>query len=140
MRLKAQFLTACKEWRKDYESLRDAWVEIPKEPPSAVLAAERAKANSIRYQLDAISEISVIEWFSDAGFLPRYGFPIHLQRLSVRTPRADRADKSTTAEGYRLERTSLLALSEYVPGAQVLVGGKIAESKGYSQALDRSEP
>jgi hypothetical protein len=29
-----------------------------------------------------------------------------------------------------LERQSLLALGEYVPGAQVLVGGKIAESKG----------
>jgi DEAD/DEAH box helicase domain-containing protein len=126
----AQFLASCQEWQKDYQSLRDSWLEILKEPPLAAIPAERAKANSIRYQLAAISSISVIEWFSDAGFLPRYGFPIHLQRLSVRTPRADRPDKSTTAEGYRLERTSLLALSEYVPGAQVLVGGKIAESKG----------
>jgi hypothetical protein len=126
----AQFRAACNEWLEDYDSLRGAWVDIQKDPPSTVLPAERAKANSIRYQLDAISKISVIEWFSDAGFLPRYGFPIHLQRLSVRTPRSDRADKSTTADGYRLERTSLLALSEYVPGAQVLVGGKIAESKG----------
>ncbi len=126
----SQFLVACKEWRKDYDSLREAWAEVPKEPPSTALAAERAKANSIRYQLRAISDIRVIEWFSDAGFLPRYGFPIHLQRLSVRKPQDARPDKSTTAEGYRLERTSLLALSEYVPGAMVLVGGKIAESKG----------
>jgi DEAD/DEAH box helicase domain-containing protein len=126
----AQFIAACDEWQKDYDSLRSAWVDIHKDPPPAALGGERAKANSIRYQLGAVSDISVIEWFSDAGFLPRYGFPIHLQRLSVRTPRADRADKSTTAERYRLERTSLLALSEYVPGAQVLVGGKIAESKG----------
>jgi hypothetical protein len=125
-----QFLAASNEWQGDYGSLRNAWVDIQKDPPSTTLAGERAKANSIRYQLVALSDISVIEWFSDAGFLPRYGFPIHLQRLSVRTPRADRPDKSTTAEGYRLERTSLLALSEYVPGAQVLVGGKIAESKG----------
>ena len=77
-----------------------------------------------------MTKIPVIEWFSDAGFLPRYGFPIHLQRLSVRTPRTDRADKSTTNERYRLERTSLLALSEYVPGAQVLVGGMVVESRG----------
>jgi len=126
----SQFLLACKEWRKDYDSLREAWAEVPKEPPSTALAAERAKANSIRYQLRATSDITVIEWFSDAGFLPRYGFPIHLQRLSVRKPREDRPEKSTTAEGYRLERSSLLALSEYVPGAMVLVGGKIAESKG----------
>src|SRR5262249_22699366 len=66
----------------------------------------------------------------DAGFLPRYGFPIHLQRLSVRRARDDQSDKSTTVDGYRLERQSLLALAEYVPGAQVLVGGKIAEAKG----------
>jgi hypothetical protein len=126
----AQFRTSCQEWQKDYQSLRDSWIEILKEPLSASLPAERAKANSIRYQLAAISSISVIEWFSDAGFLPRYGFPIHLQRLSVKVSRAGRGDTSTTAEGYRLERTSLLALSEYVPGAQVLVGGKIVESKG----------
>jgi DEAD/DEAH box helicase domain-containing protein len=80
--------------------------------------------------MKAIAELTVIEWFSDRGFLPRYGFPIHLQRLSVRVPRTDKPDKSTTAEGYRLERQSLLALAEYVPGAQVLVGGKIAESRG----------
>jgi hypothetical protein len=125
-----QFLVACKEWQCDYDSLRAAWVDIQKDPPSTALAGERAKANSIRYQLGAISDISVIEWFSDAGFLPRYGFPIHLQRLSVRKPSTDKGDRSTTTEKYRLERASLLALSEYVPGAQVLVGGKIAESKG----------
>ena len=126
----AQFLEARNEWQETYNSLRSAWAEIQKNPPSDALAGERAKANSVRYQLGANVDITVIEWFSDAGFLPRYGFPIHLQRLSVRTPLADRGNKSTTAEGYRLERTSLLALSEYVPGAQVLVGGKIAESKG----------
>ena len=127
---KSQFSDTCKKWRSDYNSLREAWADIQKEPPSASLSAERAKANSIRYQLRAICDITVIEWFSDAGFLPRYGFPIHLQRLSVRKPRDDRSDKSTVVEGYRLERASLLALSEYVPGAVVLVGGKVAESRG----------
>lgn len=130
IKAETQFQEACKKWQEDYSSLRDAWADIPKVPPSTALAAERAKANSIRYQLRAICDISVIEWFSDAGFLPRYGFPIHLQRLSVRMPRDDRPGKSKTAEGYRLQRSSLLALSEYVPGALVLVGGKIAESRG----------
>ena len=81
----SQFSAASKEWQEDYEALRGAWTDIPKDPSSAALPGERAKANSIRYQLGALSDISVIEWFSDAGFLPRYGFPIHLQRLSVRT-------------------------------------------------------
>ena len=125
-----QFRAAYREWDEDYVSLRNAWIDIPKVPASDAASAERAKANAIRYQIRAICDITVIEWLSDAGFLPRYGFPIHLQRLSVRKPRDGRTEKSTTAEGYRLERQSLLALSEYVPGAQVLVGGKIVESKG----------
>jgi hypothetical protein len=124
------FRRAYTEWQEDARSLSTAWGEIRREPPSEALPSERAKANSIRYQLRAIADLTVIEWFSDRGFLPRYGFPIHLQRLSVRRPRDDRSDKSTTADNYRLERQSLLALAEYVPGAQVLVGGKIAESRG----------
>lgn len=127
---RTQFSQALKEWTTDYDSLRNAWVEIAKRPDSGALSAERAKANAIRYQIRAISAITVIEWFSDAGFLPRYGFPVHVQRLSVRVPRDDRSDKSQPAETYRLERRSLLALSEYVPGAQVLVGGRLVESKG----------
>ena len=125
-----RFRDATREWERDFLSLRGAWEEIPQQPTADSVGGERAKANSIRYQIRANCDITVIEFFSDAGFLPRYGFPIHLQRLSVRKPREDQPDKSTTAEGYRLERQSLLALSEYVPGAQVLVGGKVAESKG----------
>ena len=68
------------------------------------LQSEKYKANSIRYQINAIGEITVIEWFSDAGFLPRYGFPIHLQRLSVRIPKSGTEEKSKTSEKYRLER------------------------------------
>jgi hypothetical protein len=124
------FRDAVTAWQKDFQSLRDAWQEIPKQPSNPTVGSERAKANSIRYQINAIRDITVIEWFSDAGFLPRYGFPIHLQRLSVRVPKEGKAEKSTTSEKYRLERQSLLALSEYVPGAQLLVGGKILESKG----------
>lgn len=125
-----RFQEASSEWERDFRSLRDAWLEVPEHPLEDGVTNERAKANSIRYQIRANCEITVIEWFSDAGFLPRYGFPIHLQRLSVRRPREDDPAKSGTADGYRLERQSLLALGEYVPGAQVLVGGKIVESKG----------
>ncbi len=124
------FVDAYDSWRSDYDSLRAAWLEISNKPSQESVRSERPKANSIRYQIEALCKISVIEWFSDAGFLPRYGFPIHLQKLSVRKPWDGKPGKSTTSDRYRLERQSLLALGEYVPGAQVLVGGKIAESKG----------
>ena len=85
----ARFRDASREWERDFLSLRDAWEEIPQQPPAETVGGERAKANSIRYQIRANCDITVIEFFSDAGFLPRYGFPIHLQRLSVRKPRED---------------------------------------------------
>lgn len=104
----ARFRDASKDWARDFSSLRAVWDEIPQQPTSDSAGAERAKANSIRNQIRANCDITVIDFFSDAGFPPRYGFPIHLQRLSVRKPREDQPDKSTTAEGYRLERQSLL--------------------------------
>jgi DEAD/DEAH box helicase domain-containing protein len=124
------FRKTISRWEDDYRSLRDAWLEIPKQSPPKEAIGEKNKANSIRYQLKAIGEISVIAWLSDAGFLPRYGFPINLQRLSVRVPKSGMDGKSTTSEKYRLERQSLIALSEYVPGAVLMVGGKVLESKG----------
>jgi len=125
-----EFQDAVRVWGKDYRSLADAWTEIPSQPPQRLVQSEKFKATSIRYQINAIADITVIEWFSDAGFLPRYGFPIHLQRLAVRVPKSDVEQKSRTSEKYRLERQSLIALNEYVPGAELLAGGKVLESKG----------
>jgi hypothetical protein len=126
----SQFTQALASWIRDYDSLTGAWKDIPTQPAAAVASVERAKAMSIRYQIRALCDLTVIEWFADARFLPRYGFPIHLQRLAVRIPKDKQPDRSTTTERYRLQRQSLLALSEYVPGADVLVGGKIAVSRG----------
>lgn len=126
----SQFTEALASWIRDYDSLSGAWKEIPNQPTTAVASVERAKATSIRYQIRALCDLTVIEWFADARFLPRYGFPIHLQRLAVRIPKENQPDRSTTTERYRLQRQSLLALSEYVPGADILVGGKIAVSRG----------
>jgi Lhr-like helicase len=124
------FADALGDWTRDYSSLRDGWIEVPSQGQAGSINSERARANSIRYQIRAICDLTVIEWFADARFLPRYGFPIHLQRLTVRVPKANEQERSTTEERYRLQRQSLLALSEYIPGADVLVGGKIAVSRG----------
>jgi DEAD/DEAH box helicase domain-containing protein len=125
----AEFSDAIAGWMRDFSSLRDAWIEVPAQM-SPTTTSERAKANSIRYQIRALCDLTVIEWFADARFLPRYGFPIHLQKLTVRVPKEQQREKSTTEDRYRLQRQSLLALSEYIPGADVLVGGKIAVSRG----------
>lgn len=127
---RSTFDVAIAEWRRDVNYLRDAWLEIPS-TPTVQVGREMAKANSIRYMARTLIDITVIEWLANHRFLPRYGFPINLQSLSVRRPATDsRSTESTADERYKLERSSLLALREYVPESQVLVGGRVATSRG----------
>ncbi len=124
------FNKAIEEWNIEFKQLKEAWNEIPAQPKTNV-GREKAKANSIRYMIKALCEITVIEWLADRRFLPRYGFPINLQKLSVRKAVEEgRRDDSMPDERYRLERSSLIALSEYVPESRVLVGGRVATSRG----------
>jgi Lhr-like helicase len=130
------FEQAIEAWRQDIQQLRDSWDEIPAQP-TAQRGWEMAKANSIRWQVQTLCDITVIEWLADHRFLPRYGFPINLQKLKVRSPdgreQSGRQYGHKQSERYRLERDSLLALSEYVPGSHVLVGGKVVISRGISK-------
>jgi len=125
-----QFENAVDSWRKDIKTLQAAWDAIEKSPSGEMLNRARNEANAIRYQIKLLAETTVIEWLADHRFLPRYGFPINLQRLEVRRPDPKRSDRSRRDERFRLERSSLLALAEYVPGAKVLAGGKTATSRG----------
>lgn len=124
------FTKAIKEWKQDVQQLREAWNEIPSQPKTNI-GQEMAKANSIRHMIRTLCNITVIEWLADRRFLPRYGFPINLQRLTIRKAVDEsRRNYSAPDERYRLERSSLLALREYVPESRVLVGGRVATSRG----------
>jgi hypothetical protein len=112
-----------KDWSDDYERLRKAWDEAVSEP-------NRRTANAIRYQLKLLWELTVIEALSDRQFLPSYGFPIGVQKLQVIRPDDKDPKKVREEDQFRLERAGLLALGEYVPGSQLLAGGKLVTSRG----------
>ena len=118
------FSAAVMEWRGDYDAVFFAW-EASGNP---------AQANALRYQMAALADITVIEAFADRQFLPRYGFPIGLQKLQVIIPTEEKDGRGRTKireeDQYRLERPGLMALREYVPGSQLLVGGKLVTSHG----------
>jgi Lhr-like helicase len=117
------FSDAVRDWNGDYELLYRAWLD-------AAQAGDKAQANAIRYQLNLLWELTVIEALADRQFLPRYGFPIGLQKLRVIA--ADEKDRAHYREEdqFRLERSGLLAIGEYVPGSQLLAGGKLVTSRG----------
>ena len=119
------FLDAVAQWHADYSALLETWKMLDTSTPHAA-----AQANSLRYQMVALSETTVIEAMADRQFLPRYGFPIGLHKLRVISPSRDRGDRVREEDQYRLERSGMLALREYVPGSQLLVGGKVITSHG----------
>ena len=115
-----QFDQTVKDWNEDYDQLQRAWNE----------AGDRRQATAIRHQLKLLWELTVIEALADRQFLPRYGFPIGVQKLRVIPPDEKDSERVREEDQFRLERPGLLALSEYVPGSQLLVGGKLITSHG----------
>ena len=116
------FREAIRSWREEYENLLASWHKTGEE--------QQAQANAVYYQLRTLYEITVIEGLADRQFLPHYGFPIGVQKLRVIAPDQENRGKVREEDQYRLERNSLLALREYVPGSQLLVGGKLISSRG----------
>ena len=119
------FDEAVNSWQKEYDTLLDQWNSIQQSSPNA-----RGQANAIYYQLRIRYDTTVIEALADRQFLPRYGFPINVLKLRVTSPDEDRPNRIREEDQFRLERNSLLALREYVPGSQLLAGGRLIRSRG----------
>ena len=119
------FKDAVRNWKQEYQALLQAWKSV-----SETASQARAQSNMLRYQMSALYETTVIEALADKQFLPRYGFPIGLQKLRVIIPDENNKTRIREEDQFRLERPGLLALREYVPGSQLLVGGKLITSRG----------
>ena len=122
-----QFNNAISRWRADYDPLIEAYTELLNEKQHT--AEVRRQAWALYYQARKLRDVTVIEALGDRQFMPRYGFPIGVQKLNVLSY-DDRRDRVIYEDQYRLERPSLLALREYIPGSQLLVGGKLITSRG----------
>ena len=114
------FRESVQSWEKDYDALLDQWDR----------ANTWRQANAIFYQLRLRYNTTVIEALADRQFLPRYGFPINVMKLRVTSPSEKHSNRLREEDQFRLERYSLLALQEYVPGSQLLVGGQLIRSRG----------
>jgi hypothetical protein len=124
----ASFDEACATWKQDFSKLKSAWVT------AVASGAKNSTLNAIHYQAKALWQTETIAVLAEERFLPRYGFPINVQALTVQTDRAE--------EPVQFQRSSILALSEYVPGSTLLGGGKSYSSHGvlsfWSEAANRS--
>ncbi|MGZ3611111.1 MAG: DEAD/DEAH box helicase, partial [Ktedonobacteraceae bacterium] len=120
------FAASVRHWRAEFDAMFRSWEQID----SSNTTYPRAQANALRYQMAALYEMTVIEALADQQFMPSYGFPIGTQRLRVIIPDDRYPGKFREEDQYRLERSGLVAIGEYVPGSQLLVGGKLVTSHG----------
>jgi hypothetical protein len=136
--VRAAFDRAVGVWTGDYEALRDAWndtlLQAMGEADPARRRSYKRTANAVRYQLTLLRDMTVIEALADQQFLPSYGFPIGVQRLQVLVPDERDPRRVRDEDAFRLERSGLLSLGEYVPGSQLLVGGKLVTSRGLKKS------
>jgi len=128
--VETDFLQAIESSRQDLLGLRELYDKIPSAPGPTTLRRERSMALALLKQLGTLSTVTVIEALSDRQFLPKFGFPVGLHRLKVMVPDETQPRRLREDDSIRLERVSLLAMAEYVPGSQVLVGGKVVTSRG----------
>lgn len=119
-------------WRQEYDQLLESWRGIRAElsPNSDSAASSVRRLNAIYAQARMLFSETTISSLSEAGVLPRYGFPIGLNSLKVLEPNNFRPDHEPSEHRTKLERSSLQALREYVPGSCILVGGRYVKSNG----------
>lgn len=113
------------DWRALYGEMFDSWQRIDARDSSAA-----GLSNALHRNLEAMYTTTTIEALADGQYLPRYGFPVGLQRLAVWAPDAKRPQSVREEDRYRLERSGMLALREYAPGATLVVGGNVVRCRG----------
>ena len=113
-------------WKDDYERLLDRWNEVK-------TTASASQLEAIAIQARELWSTEVIAELATRRFMPRYGFPVGLQ--SLRIPQANRW--RWRSGSVKLERDGLLALREYVPGSQLLAGGRNFSSHGLFRSFSK---
>lgn len=112
------FTDALKPWRAEYDAILKAWKGENN---------HKGFANKLYHQLRVLADMTVIEVLANRRLLPRYGFPIDLHKLQVASTKGGTVD-------FKLERKSLQALREYVPGSKVMAGNRTIRSRGILKA------
>lgn len=116
------FETVVAKWCQSFDELASVWQDAGRQEQDVRLCAMLRREGT---SMDA----TVIEEMGNGMFIPRYGFPIGVKSLKVLPPK-DGDKRSKDDERYKLERDAVMAMREYAPGSQILVGGMRITSRG----------
>jgi DEAD/DEAH box helicase domain-containing protein len=121
---KEAFTRSVNAWISIYSERYGSWQE-------AVNYGPQKRANAIYHSLIAMYNLTTIEELGTRQFLPRYGFPINVLQLTVLNGQNQQWWQAESI--YKLQRSSLQSIGEYVPGSRLVVAGNAVTSRGLTR-------
>jgi DEAD/DEAH box helicase domain-containing protein len=120
----ADFEKVTNNWCESFDALGQVW-------NAAGNNEQDLRLCSMLHREGNSMDSAVIEEMGNGLFIPRYGFPIGVKSLKVLPPKTKEGEPKSKDDGrYKLERDAVMAMREYSPGSQIVVGGKRITSRG----------
>jgi len=105
-----------------YEAEKAQLMEAMQHARPGELGGLAAAVKSVTRLAEQFREERLIDFLASSHWLPSYAFPQDVMKLIVRQP--------DLTGRFRLERDAEYAISEYSPGAEIVVDGKLIRSGG----------
>jgi DEAD/DEAH box helicase domain-containing protein len=127
-------------WRGQYDALHEELSLMGGVPKRGSPGFAVAKAVAV--QLDRLTDEYLLRFLATEGFLPAYGFPLHVVPFvtttaeQLRSEREQGEDSYGQVRGYPSRHVSQ-ALNEYAPGNSVVLDGVVYKSSGVTLSWHR---
>ena len=119
-------------FQTEYSHLRTYITKINDEIVDQSNNEKRQKV--LEYYRDSLFNTDIVSYLIDLSILPKYGFPTDVVSLNTlnKKSRIEKPASERTANKFRLQRSSDIAINEYAPGAQLIAGKRLIISRGIS--------
>lgn len=118
-------------WSAFVNEIANRWQTLQDRLQQATAEQNYGLADAMQRRQKNLLAQFLVDMLSRQAVIPTYSFPVHTCRLEISTSRGQRANPYGVSDtGLQLDRTALLAISEYAPGAEVVAGGRIWTSAG----------
>lgn len=90
-------------------------------------------SDHINRLINTLKKRQIIDYMSNRGLLPKYGFPVDVVELQI-------LHHAEEAKRLQLERDLRIALSEYAPGSQIVAAGRLWTSRYIKKVTKKEWP
>lgn len=125
------FQSAATSWYAEWDSAKTHWDAVP--------ATQKEARNALSYRLVRMGKAYLLQFLTIRGVLPARGFPVDVRELLIVKSDVGRAEMSEreSLSNRSLSRELAVALREYQPGANVVVGGAVYRVGGLTMNWQR---